>query len=449
MSQKTELRHALAEALGEDAKNLQAAAPRWLKLMQEGILVNLHIGRWRAKTRLTWSDLGIGLDKENDKELQKIISLGHKKLLPTAILKELDAIESAARKWLEKKAFRTHWGFFIPATAYPEWKEKNEEYRERYFAARDDLLRNYDQIIQDVLDGYRLAAHGAYDRLKVLHPEHLERFANQKAFVKAFIQGIQAHLQPANFIGNSFYFEIGLRYIPLPSLLAEDWAEKQRIEAEATTERLQVWAEQELVRDQLAAEQAKMEMEVELKRSAVEHKNLLMREMHRDVVEQARRQKEEQIDGFLKDVVAQLRNTVYNATIDILAAIKKNNRMPPRSVVQIKNLVNQVNNLNFYGDKEIDQMINQVAGYLDQEIENRDLGDIQAKLQDIATVTRASLIGLGQKPRLARDLARKLVGIADEPSQEMVRQARRGLELDTTEEISDQMIRRASRQLNN
>jgi len=153
-----------------------------------------------------------------------------------------------------------------------------------------------------------------------------------------------------------------------------------------------------------------------------------MRDMNRDVVEQARRQKEELVDGFLKDVVAQLRGLVYDATTNVLAAMKKGDGLPPRSVAQLRNLVEQVKALNFYGDEDVEAMVNKITFALGGSAADRDTAAIEANLRDIATVMRASLIGLGETPCSAR-----LLDVPDVPTPEMVRTARRGLGLDDEE----------------
>jgi hypothetical protein len=388
------------------------------------VLISLHIGRWRAKSRLTWHDLGIELDEKADQELQEIVDLGHKKLLPASVLKELDAIDSAARKWLEKKAFRTYWGFFVPVTAYEEWKAGNEEQRARYFAARDQLVADYDQVTSDLLRGYRQAAGGTYRRLKRMHPRAVRRLT-EDAFVETFLAGIEASLQSATAIRESFYFDVELRYVPLPSLLAEEQAQADVAEAQARAEVERLQGLRRLEEEREQAEREKIWEETRAARSAAQWKEQLMKEMHQDVVEKARKQKEKLVDSFLRDVVVQLRSLVYDASTDVLAAIQKNANLPPRSVVQLRNLVDQVRSLNFYGDEEIEAMIQAVAGQVDRQAEYRDLAVIEANLRDIATVVRASLIGLGERPRQAREL-----GVVDEPTGEMVRQARRGLGLE-------------------
>lgn len=49
-------REKLAQILGQDVKLVE---PRWLSLMRQGVVVELHIRRWRAKSRLTLDDLGL------------------------------------------------------------------------------------------------------------------------------------------------------------------------------------------------------------------------------------------------------------------------------------------------------------------------------------------------------------------------------------------------------
>jgi hypothetical protein len=420
-----ELRRSLAGALNEDPELIKATSPHWLNLMKEGVLVELHIGRWRAKSRLTWADLGLEMEEANSKELDDIMALGYKKLLPVAVLKELDSIESAARKWLEKKTFRTYWGFFVPVTAYEEWKAKNEEYRERYFAARDALVADYDQIVDSLDFTYRMAARNAYQRLRKLNPKSVKGLSEDE-FARNFTYGILAHMETATTIQHSFYFTVELRYVPLPSLLAEEMAESARQQAEAAIAWGRAEVEKEKQRDALLAERSKLEAEVRAARSASEWKEQLMKDMHRDVVGQARREKEQLVDGFLRDVVVQLRNLVYEASTDVLGAIQKNDHLPPRSVVQLKNLVEQVKSLNFYGDAEIEQMIGLVAGQLNQKADDRDVVEISRNLTDIATVVKASLIGLGELPRTSRGL-----GLVDVPDMETVQRSRRGLGLES------------------
>ena len=112
------------------------------------------------------------------------------------------------------------------------------------------------------------------------------------------------------------------------------------------------------------------------------------------------------IDGFLADLVKQLRATIYEATTDILATMSKNQgKLHPRSVVQLRNLIDQVGQMNFFGDTETDAMIRRVRSIFDQRPETRNVADLQIPLRDVAIITRASLLDLGEQPRASGSLA--------------------------------------------
>ena len=120
-----DMKRALAEALGVPPEDLRATNPQWLRLLREGVLVRLHIGRWRAKTSLRWRDLGFEpVSREEEKALDELVEPGFKRLLPKKVMQRLAAIEAKARAHLEKHAFRTYWGFFVPVTAWAEWRAK-------------------------------------------------------------------------------------------------------------------------------------------------------------------------------------------------------------------------------------------------------------------------------------------------------------------------------------
>ena len=368
-----EMRLALAQALGEDPDAITATNPRWLHLMREGVLVRLHIGRWRARTSLSWRDLGLNPGQgEEEQVLNELLELGHKLLLPRADVRALDSLDSSARKWLEKNAFRTYWGFFVPVTAYVAWKAKNVEFCRHYLEVRDRLATHYDETVARVLAKYHLAARAAYRRLRALHPEAV-REVGEGEFAARFAGEVSRHIPSQETFYDSFYFDVELEYVPLPSLLAEEQAEAERIRAEARAEQERAWAEEEKVRAEVVAA-----------RSAAEWKEHLMRQMHQEVVEQARRKKEQAVDGFLRDVVAQMRALVYQAATDVLAALRKNGHLHPRSVVQLRNLVEQVERLNFAGDADLDAMIAGVQVQLDLAAEDRSVREIEAVLQDVA-----------------------------------------------------------------
>jgi len=292
-------------------------------------------------------------------------------------------------------------------------KGKDGEFRPRFPGVQDRLAANYEDTVSQVLAKYQVAARAAYRRLRALHPDAVQE-VGESEFARRFVEEISRHIPSRQAFYDSFYFEAELEYIPLPSLLAQEQAEVERIELQRRLERERAWAEEEKIR-----------AEVDAARSAAEWKERLMREMHREVVEQARRKKEQVVDSFLRDVVAQLRTLVYEAVTDVLAALQKNGRLHSRSVVQLRNLIEQVERLNFAGDADLDAMIAEVRAELDVAAKDRNVQEIERALRDIAVITRSTLIGLGEQPRSARAL-----GVPDEPGPALVRTARGRLGLD-------------------
>jgi hypothetical protein len=83
MSKLSTEREKIAQLLGQDVNLVE---PRWLSLMRQGVVVELHIRRWRAKSRLTLSDLG--LPDTDNAEFSDLLQLGDK-FLPLIASRQL------------------------------------------------------------------------------------------------------------------------------------------------------------------------------------------------------------------------------------------------------------------------------------------------------------------------------------------------------------------------
>lgn len=384
----------IAQALGEDPAAIRTDNPKWVELLQEGVIVKVTLRRWRGKARLELDgDLGVPVNGEG--ELYKaLLDIGSKLLLPRSIQKELDSIDSAARQNVERFGFKTHWGTFIPATAYADWKASDAEYQARYFAVRDQIVAFYDDIIAGQLDEYAEAARVAYKRRNRLQPgQDLDyRYLPQDQFVEDYMARLRLLIPSKEQIAASFAYEVELAYIPLPSLLAAD------------TER---------------AAEIKVSSEVERRKLAA------LDAMNREVIEQAKAQKELLVDGFLADITRQLRAMIYDAVTAVSDATAKNGYLHPRSMVQLQNLVEQVGRLNFIGDRDADAMVERLRSLTSKASADRDPAEIQQALRDVQIVTRASLAALGDGPRSNRSTALPEAV----PTEELTR-ARRALALD-------------------
>jgi hypothetical protein len=407
-------KYELARILNVDG--IKTGNPKWLALMREGVVVKLHVRRWRAKSRLDLTDLG--LPSEDDDLIGDLLNLGDKRLLPKELGSRLEAIESAGRKALDRNGFATFWGTFVPATNFEAWKAENDAHKQRYLDARNDLRDSYTDIVAQLTDAYRGAARAAFRRAKALDPLSMTRqdLLDEALFVTTFVRRITAQIPTESQIYDSFGWEEEYTYIPLPSLLAEDAAEKERIQAERAAERQR----EELERDDLWRT-------ITIREDADRARRDALIRMNEEITTEARKKKQQMIDGFLADLVKQLRATIYEATTDILATMSKNQgKLHPRSVVQLRNLIEQVGQMNFFGDTETDAMIHRVRSIFDQRPETRNVADLQIALRDVAIITRASLLDLGEQPRASR-----IIGDEDTTPAEIAT-ARRRLDLDAT-----------------
>jgi len=151
--------------IAKNSERIESIKEDWAKtMMQEGVIVDIHIGRWRAKKKIDiGDDFGITMSSQEETEFfTNYIHPGQKNLLPSDLIKKLSKIEQQSRANLDKFSFETVWGRFIPATAFQSWKDKNDELKSNYFKIRDQIDKDYDSIVDTVKKEYVSAAIKAY-----------------------------------------------------------------------------------------------------------------------------------------------------------------------------------------------------------------------------------------------------------------------------------------------
>lgn len=419
MTTSREAKEELERILGQP---VSAADPQWLRLMQNGVIVKLHIRRWRAKAALSLEDLGLPLaeDARAQRAAADLLTLGEKKLLPADLLKELESCESAGRKCLARFAFDSHWGAFVAVTAFDAWQRENDEHRQRYMALRGRILAEYDTLMAYLAAEYRTLAQEAYRRLMRLDdgPRTRQQYRDEEQFVRRFLDTIAGLIPTKEQIAASFEWSAELQFVPLPSMLEEDKAEADRLRTERQKREIQEEAE----RDALL-------LEIDLHNAALRDRQKKLLAMNDAVVEEARQKKQELVNGFLSDLVRQLRSMIGQTCEDVLGSMEKaGGKLGPRSTVALKNLIQNADRLNFFDDAEMTAAINRLRPLIAQDAEDRPIEEIQARLQDIAVVTRASLLALGEDVRKPRALS-----VPDDPPAALVRAARAGLGLAPTD----------------
>lgn len=379
---------AIAAILGQPSYE----AIDWRALLRQGVFARLHIQRCRFTARLELADLGIRVDEGAQEALAKVVILGNKRLLPESLMTALSRTESAARRCLQECAFRTELGAFVPVSAYERWKQEMETQRTAYFRTRDTILAEYDEIVTRMLSDYRVLAADTYRRVAMqAAPDTLDLSCDD--FIARYCERIQTSIPTRERIRQSFAFEVvlsdGMQQIAEPSAgtpaNAPPFPGSRREQQQAA--------------------------------------------MERDLYTQSEGIRKAQMDDFLGAIVVQMRAAIYEAVTDVLATIQRREEqdLGPRSVLQLKNIVEQISLLNFTDDEEVKRILTLVQSMLDlsPERRRRSAAEVQAKLRDIATVVRATLIDLEEEPRPARG-----IGVPDNPGGESVRAARMQLGLD-------------------
>jgi hypothetical protein len=425
---------------------------KWQERTRDGWLVNLDIRHGRATKKLTFEELGITASTDEAKTAYaSLLSPGMKRLLPKAPIMDLETIARGAREHLKEYTYDTPFGKFFPRTAYKRWswglwrdgsttisgeayfdrygswytadedmfedeldgdtgektgwivwkkpqnmvKPGNEFYRYRFFATRDEIVKRFDALITQVEAEYQYVARETYRLDSAQREEH----PSESDFFEHFLNAhIRSHYKPArSFAQTCIYQEIFLEIT-----LSSPFEAKERTLNDVGN----IYTQREA---EIAAAQ--------------ERKQMLDAE-NRDLVRKVRQQKEAMIDSFVTSLVVQLRNLTYEAVTSVLTSIKKNNTLQGRPVIQLLDLIAQIRHLNFYSDQDIDAILTTLHGIIDTPAKDRNISDITRQLQRIGTLTRGTILALGETPREGKDIKPEDIGIPDQPTDEDIREAR-------------------------
>lgn len=375
----TQLIGQIAREIGVEQSRIGIRNTDWGQFLKQGVIVDMHVGRWRATAKTTLEDLGIiPASNEARAAYERVFSLGARNLLPKAIMDRAQKIDDRGRNWLKANAFRTFWGYFLHTSRYPTWAKKNQEIREEYLKIGEEIGERYDELVRAM----------RYD-LEIVAPEIVERLirasraAGQEipsnmaqAAIERFVERSLAAIPEARTIVNSFSYTWDVDVLPLQSQIAVDRAEAQKIQLEA------------FAKAQAAAADA---MEADLRRSQAE----------RAV---------EGIDRFVADVVGQITEAAYTVALDALEDLKEGERLPKGTVRQLRNLIETVSTMAFWDTPDLDARMSELGILLDQDVKQRSKSDLTRVLQQVGTIARSSLLEVRRPPqRSGRELGVPMV----------------------------------------
>ena len=311
-------------------------------LTREGVLINVSVRYWRATRKLNPEDLG--LDPDNVTE--RLISLGHKKLLPRDALERFALVESRTHSLVESSTFPflNGLGHFLPNTKLDEVTRKLGALETEFGAAQKAFLEKYTDLRRNAAEDWYEAA-----KLLVPDPERL-------------VATIEAAFPNSSQMQRSFGFDVHLFQLRAPESL-----------------------------DLALVNQAEQEHVISARQKAAEE---AAAQIHRGA------------ETFLADCVASLRNETAKLCEEMLESMRTGKTgIHQRTLNRLVNFIEQFKQLNFVGDRDMEAQLERVRQeYLLRSAEDyRDDSAAKARLEQ-------GLTALAQTARdMAQQDSRELV----------------------------------------
>jgi hypothetical protein len=110
-------------------------------LTREGVLISVSIRYWRATKKLNAEDLGL----DPEKITNRLISLGHKKLLPKEAMEPFALIESRAHALIESSTFPflNGLGHYLPNAKLDKVSIRLNQLEEEFRLAKSEFIAGY------------------------------------------------------------------------------------------------------------------------------------------------------------------------------------------------------------------------------------------------------------------------------------------------------------------
>ena len=312
----------------EDAMRTKRASsqiqPDWA-IIAQGVLVSLSIARWRGEMQWTMEELSLHVTRSEafTAAITEVIKPGKKLILPKAYASQINNIDTQGRRALKRHSFTLN-GHFIPFTAYDDWKQENEALRRRYMAIAADLSEHYDTWVPALIGHYRTMANENYSDME---RAQIPLEQTREEFVEWYANRIRLQIPTADFIAGSFHWETELSFIPMPSAIEAEMAQREQVRLNAN----------------LSREEAQQAHRINM-----------------ELAEQTKARQEEQIDSMINE----LRTSVLESFYEVCAAISDELAESADGITlsasrfrSVKLLISQVSKMNMTDDKYMNDQV--------------------------------------------------------------------------------------------
>ena len=307
-------------------------------LTREGVLINASVRYPRFHKKLRAADLGLEPDQVNE----RLLSLGHKKLLPKEALADLALVESRTHAIIDKSTFPFLGGIghFLPNGKLVDVQEQLNSQNVCFRTACGNFLHRYNETRRSALRDWREAIRqlaGSYDEQETLYAQ------------------IEAAFPDRDHLEKRFAFEVHLFQIAVPEDLGID---------------LVTFAEQNEVR--MARHEAARSAGREIRAG---------------------------VENFVGECVTELRQQTAQLCDDMLSSMRsgKTDGVHQKTLNRLVKFIDDFKQLNFADDTEMEQQLDQVRSEL--------LGRSAEDYRNSSTATRSLEAGLTQLRDQARELA--------------------------------------------
>lgn len=312
-------------------------------LTREGVLIDVSVRYWRAHKKLKAEDLGL----DPDTVTNHLISLGHKKLLPTQALAAFALVESRAHALVEASTFpfMGRIGHFLPNKKLAEVTNRLDSLKGEFEDARRSFLDQYSSLRMDAAREWWEAA-----RRLVSDPDRL-------------VATIENSFPDASRMDRYFEFDVSLFQIRAPEAL-----------------------QTELIT--LGDQQSIIEARARAAREAAERIRAGSEGFVADCVATLRQETAQLVDGMIESMSSGKTGTVHQKTLNRLARF-----------------IDQFKELNFAGDQELENQLERARKEILSHTAEEYRDDVFAEER-----LRTGLKRLGTKAReLAKADAREVV----------------------------------------
>jgi len=263
-------------------------------ICRRGVLVSTSVRYWRGCKRLNAEDLGLDSTQVSD----RLIQLGHKRLIPREALQAFALIESRVQASVEGSSFPFLGGIarFVPNPRLGDLTDRLDQLRDEFNEATLDFVAGYSPLRDEAIAEWREAA------------RHLNGNAER------LIHTIEQSFPPAGEIAKRFAFETRLFQIAAP--------ESIRLEVAEGMEEVAVAGER------------------------------------RRISEDASRRLQADLDGFIRESVSSLREETARLASEVLATIDSSEHgVHQRTLNRLTSFIESFRTLNFAGDQQLEQTL--------------------------------------------------------------------------------------------